>query len=158
MPTLFAEDQHAALVASRNIFCRQKGCGFPGRSIRGRCASPHCRNPPLSRNGIVGARQDPDQPRPNYRTGATLPPRCEHIIEAGGASSCDRVEKEKGPVIASWNKAAVSFGAHGICGRGVAYQRRTCHSFEQDVKAVPDLQCAWLILLYCAAARAQITS
>ena len=108
----------------------------------------------------MGARPDPDQQGKTqlWNPGGTLPPRCEHIIEAG---------RRAHPPVTVWRgDLPLPAEEQGIRVLGTPSGHREFVEAEvlrtneehtallDRIEAVPDLQCAWLILLFCAAARA----
>ena len=148
--------QHAALWPSRTVSCRQRGCWTICTWSPHRIAAIHHRvETELWEHARIRINQGKTQ---LWNWGGTLRPRCEHIIEAG---------RRAHPPVTLWRgDLSLPVEEQGIRVLGTLLGHRefveadVLHTSEEHttlldrIEAVPDLQCAWLILLFCAAARA----
>ena len=81
-----------------------------------------------------------------FNRGGFLPPGCQHILQAGDHMLPDH---QQGIVV-----LGTPLGHEEFVKSQLRCKLQEHSLLLQRIEAVPDLQCAWLILIFCAAARA----
>ena len=146
--------------SSRQVEGRGTVVRIPGRRVHHLCARPGRGCPQDFAGGSVEAREDSSPPREDEDVESERHHTCRrrrtHSISAGVGPRRSCVARE--PRTAHLSPRDQSFGCShrtsGFCG-GVSGQKTREHEllFER-IPAMEDLQSAWLVLLFCAAPRA----